>query len=111
VSSEQRTRVVIYAATSTANRRTARDSVERQLAACRAAAEAAGYEIVGSFTDEAVSASRRGRGLTDALHLAQRTADEHGAAAVVSCGSDRIARRVARGPRRRDAGGEEGATT
>src|SRR3954447_6115129 len=82
---------VLYAAKSTEDKA---GSIPTQLADCRAMAEREGWEIVGEYQDEAVSAwsGNRGKDLEAAMEHAERLAREHGRCNLVVHHSDRLAR-------------------
>ncbi|HYJ23001.1 MAG TPA: recombinase family protein [Solirubrobacterales bacterium] len=86
------TPVVIYAAKSTADKHR---SIGTQLEDCRQKAADEGWEIVGEFEDEKLSAysGNRGKGLQDAKQLATAVADERAEVCMlVAQASDRFAR-------------------
>src|SRR4051794_11170081 len=87
----ERTSAVIYAAKSTQD---THGSIPGQIKDCEAIAAEEGWEVVGTFHDEARSAFKgnRGDGLVRALEMAERTAAEHGCCALIVQHSDRLAR-------------------
>src|SRR4051794_34444215 len=84
-------RAVIYAAKSSDD---IGGSIPTQLQRCRESAEREGREIVGEYSDEAISGYRksRGRGLEDAMNHAERLAAEYGSAELWVLQSYRLAR-------------------
>lgn len=82
-------KAVIYARYSSHNQR--EESIEQQVAECRAFAETGGYEVAGVYADEAVSGRTEKR---SAFQRLMRDADHHKFDAVIAYKSNRIARNM-----------------
>ena len=83
--------VVLYAAKSNEDEH---GSIDSQLEELRAAAERNGWQVIGEFSDEAISGytKSRGHGLRSAVIMAQDGAASGSTVAVLATVSDRLAR-------------------